>query len=88
MFYIDQLCTQSFPFGLVKTKSGFVVRSVETGLGRWTLVVAVISIDASPFLGFFTIRLREQVFPGCTVLSDRKKTKLGSKDQRGSPIRE
>ena len=24
----------SFPIGLVKTESGFIVRSVETGLGR------------------------------------------------------
>ena len=52
MFYIDQLCTPSFPIGLVKTESGFIVRSVETGLGRWTLVVAVISVDAYPFLAF------------------------------------
>ena len=52
MFYIDQLCTPSFPIGLVKTESGFIVRSAETGLGRWTLVVAVISLDAYPFLAF------------------------------------
>ena len=52
MFYIDQLCTPSFPIGLVKTESGFIVRSVETGLERWTLVVAVISVDAYPFFGF------------------------------------
>ena len=32
--FIDQLCTPSFPIGLVKTESGFNVRSVETGLGR------------------------------------------------------
>ena len=32
--FIDQLCTPSFPIGLVKTESGFIVRSVETGLGR------------------------------------------------------
>ena len=51
MFYIDQLCTPSFPIGLVKTESGFIVRSVETGLGRLTLVVAVISLDAYPFFG-------------------------------------
>ena len=31
---MDQLHTPSFPIGLVKTKSDFVVRSVETGLGR------------------------------------------------------
>ena len=52
MFYIDQLCTPSFPIVLVKTKFGFIVRSAETGLGRWTLEVAVISADAYPFLAF------------------------------------
>ena len=30
-FYIDQLCNPSFPIGLVKTESGFIVRLVETG---------------------------------------------------------
>ena len=39
----------SFPIGLVKTESGFIVRSIETDLGRWTLVVALISVDAYPF---------------------------------------
>ena len=48
MFYIDQPRTPSFPVGLVKTESGFIVRSVEAGLGRWMLVVAVISVDAYP----------------------------------------
>ena len=38
--------------GLVKTESGFIVRSVETGLGGWILVVAVISVDTYPFLAF------------------------------------
>ena len=33
-----------FPIGLVKTESGFIVRSIETGLGRRTPVVAVISV--------------------------------------------
>ena len=41
-----------FSYWLVKTESGFIVRSVETGLGRWTLVVAVISVDAYPFSAF------------------------------------
>ena len=59
MFLIVQLCTQSFPIGLLKTESGFIFRSVETGLGRWTLVVAVISVDAYPFFGF----LRPDVSP-------------------------
>ena len=55
MFYIDQLCTPSFPMGLVKTESGFIVRSVETALERWTLVVTVISVDAYPFLAFLDL---------------------------------
>ena len=50
MCYIDQIRTPCFPIGLVKTESGFIVRSVKTGLGRWTLVVAVIIADAYPFL--------------------------------------
>ena len=52
IFYINQLCTPSFPIVLVKTESGFITRSVETGLRRWTLVAAVISVDAYPFFGF------------------------------------
>ena len=51
-YYIDQRRTPSFPTGLVKTELNFIVRSVETGLGRWTLVVVVISVDAYPFLVF------------------------------------
>ena len=50
--YIQQPCTPSFPIGLVKTESEVLVRLVETSLGRWTLVVAVISVDAYPFLDF------------------------------------
>ena len=34
MIYIDQLCTLSFPIGLVVTESDFIVRLVETGLER------------------------------------------------------
>ena len=55
MFFIDQLRTPSFHIGLVKTEPGFIVRSVETGLGRWTLVEAVISVDAYPFLDFLDL---------------------------------
>ena len=51
-YYIDQLSTLSFPIGLVKTKSGFTVGSVENSLEKWTLVIAVISVDAYPFLAF------------------------------------
>ena len=38
----------SFLFGLVKIESDFV-RSVETDLGRWALVVYVISFDIMVF---------------------------------------
>ena len=52
MFYYINHFTPSFPIGLVKTKSDFIVRSVETGLGRWMLMVAVISVDAYHFWTF------------------------------------
>ena len=55
MFYINQLHTPSFPIGFVKTESGFIVRLVETGSGIWTLVVAVISVDAYSFLVFLDL---------------------------------
>ena len=42
----------SFPIGLVKTKSNFIVRPIQTCLGRSTLMVAVIIVDAYPFLAF------------------------------------
>ena len=51
-YYINQPRTPSFPIGLVTTESNFLVRSVETGLGRLTLVVSVISVDVYPFLSF------------------------------------
>ena len=51
-YYIDQLHTPSFPVGLIKTKSDFIVGSVETSLGKSILVVAVISVDAYSFLAF------------------------------------
>ena len=88
MFYIDQPPTSTFPIGLVKTESSFTVRSVETGLGRWTLVVAVASVDAYPFWFFqtwpVTLRIQEQVFSGCTVPPDSKVTEIGSSDQEAS----
>ena len=55
MLYIYQLHTPSFPNGSVKTESGFIVRPVQTGLGRWALVVAVIIVDAYPFLAFSSL---------------------------------
>ena len=88
MFYINQLRTPSFPIGLLKTESGFLVRSVEIGLGRWTLVVAVVSADAYPFwlsqTWPVTLMIREYMFSGCTVPRDSKETKLGSSDQEAS----
>ena len=51
-YYIDQPRTQSFLIELVKTESDFILGSFKTGLGRWTLVVAVINVDAYPFLAF------------------------------------
>ena len=41
-----------------KTKSDFIVRSVETGSGRWMLVVVVISVDAYPFLALSDLTCR------------------------------
>ena len=38
--------------GLVKTESDFIVTLVETDLGRWMLVVPVVSADAYSFLAF------------------------------------
>ena len=55
LYNIDQSCTTSFPIGLVKIKSDFILRSVETDLGRWILVVAVISVDAYLFLAFLDL---------------------------------
>ena len=54
-YYIDQPRIPSFPIMRFKTESDFIVRSVETGLGRWTLVVAAISVDAYPFLAFLDL---------------------------------
>ena len=89
MFYINQLCTPSFPTGLVKTESGFIVTSVETVLGRRTPVVAVISIDAYPFLAFWDLSCHiEDTWigvSGCTVLPDSKETELASSNQEALP---
>ena len=89
MFYIDQLCTPSFPIGLVKTKSGFIVRSVETGLGRWMLVVAVINVDAYPFLAFSDLTCHLGYRNRCFLVALShlivKDTKLGSSNQEASP---
>ena len=52
MFYIGKPRTLSFPIRLVKTEFCFIVRWVETGLGRWMLVVVLIHVGAFPFSGF------------------------------------
>ena len=49
-YYINQPKTPSFSVWLVKTKPDFIFRSVQTGLGRSTLVVAVIDVDTCTFL--------------------------------------
>ena len=49
-YYIDKSRTPSFPSGLIKTESDFIIRSDETRLEIWTLVVAVISVAS--FLAF------------------------------------
>ena len=51
-YYIDRPCTPSFPIGLVKTKSDFIVRLLDTDLGRLMLLIAVISVNAYSFLAF------------------------------------
>ena len=87
IYYINQPYTPSFPIGLVKIefniKTDFIFWSVETGLGRCTLVVAVISVDTYPFLAFsyLTCHLEETrigAFRLHSVSSDSKETKLGS----------
>ena len=89
MFYIDQLPTPFFPIGLLKTESGFIARSVETGLGRWPLVVAVISVDDYPCLSFFRPDLSPSGYRNKCFLvvrpPDSKETELGSSDQVPSP---
>ena len=83
--YIDQPCTPSFSTGLVKTESDVTVRSIETGLGRWTLVVAVISVDAYPILAFSELicHLENTRIGSSTVPRDSKETELGSSNQEG-----
>ena len=46
--YDENPIIQSF-IRLVKTESDFIVRSVKADLGRLTLVVTVIIVDAYPF---------------------------------------
>ena len=57
-YYIDQPHTPYFSIGLVKSESDSIIKSVETDLGRWTLVVSVISVKVYPFLAFVDIPCR------------------------------
>ena len=88
-YYIVQPRTPPFPIGLVKIKSGFTVRLVETGLGSWVRVVAVISVDDYLFwlsqTWPVTLMIKKWVFFGCTVLPGSKETELGSSSQEASP---
>ena len=52
VFYIDQLRTLSFPMGWLKLDSALLLDQYRLKLGRWKLVVTVISINAYPFLAF------------------------------------
>ena len=45
-------CTDISYQWLVKAESDFIVRLVETGLGRRIVVVAMIRVDAYPFFVF------------------------------------
>ena len=88
-YYIKEPCTPSFPTGLVKTESDFIVRSIQTALGRSILKVAVISVDAYPFLASSdpTCQLEDtgMVVFWLHCAADSKETKLGSSNQEASP---
>ena len=64
-----------------------MIRLIETNLGRWMLVVAVINDDAYPFLQTWsiTLRIQEQVLSGCTVPPDIKETEFKSNNHNDSP---
>ena len=80
--------TPSFPTGLVKSESDFLVRLIQTDLGRWILVVAVIIADAYPFLAFWglTCHLEDTEIGACTVPHDSKENELGSSHQEASLV--
>ena len=86
MFYIDQLRIPSFPTAFVKTESGFIVRSVEAGLGRWTLVASVTSVDAYPFFAFSDLTCNlEDTGIGVSGSTVPPETEIGSSDQETCP---
>ena len=57
-YYINQLRTPFFSIGFVKNESDFIVRSADTGLVRWVLVVAGTSVDAYHFFAFSDVTLQ------------------------------
>ena len=75
-------------FILLDTELDVIVRSVETDLGRWTLVAAVISIDAYLFLAFSDLTYHLQdARTGVSWLHcapDSKETELGRSKQEAS----
>ena len=89
LYCINQPCTLSFPIGLVKTESDFIVRSVETGLGRWVLAVAVNGVDAYPFMAFSHLTCQLEDTGMCFLLAlcqpISKETKLAINNQEASP---
>ena len=88
-YYIKQSCTMSYPIRLVETESDLIVRSVENGLGRWALVVAVKVLMLILFqlsqTWIFVLRIQEEMFSSCPVPSDSKETKLESSRHELSP---
>ena len=88
-YYIKQFCTMSYPIRLVETESDLIVRSVETGLGRLALVVAVIVLVLILFqlsqTWLFVWRIQEEVFSNCPVPPGSKDTELGSSKHEVSP---
>ena len=79
-YYIDQPRTPILSYWVNKNWI-WIIRSVETDFGRWTLVVAIINVDTYHFLVFSDL----QMFYGWTVLPDSKDTELGISDQESSP---
>ena len=79
-----------FPIGLVKTESGFIVRFVETGSGRWTLVVAVIWCLSffgfpRPDLSLWGYRNRCFLVALCCLIERRPNLEVVTNDQKASP---
>ena len=61
-----------------------IIRSVETDVGRWTLVIRFINVDAYSYLASTDLISQGYLFAGCTEPPDSKETKLGNSDQEAS----